>query len=714
MPDIQIINDGVPTESTRVSMRGGMRWISLTVGYFFYVDNDNPDDFNYVKTTDRGQTWGAPVLIKSSDPAGFILSYDLWFDRETNGDTGNLIHITYIVNNPDGIFYRSLDTDTDVLSSEVVVFAQGTSAGSSPFSVSITKARGGNFGVGWNILPVFTGASGFATSTNGGSSWVVRADLFAGENEDDQFLLYSGNESDNQDIWCAYWDVSANEISLKTFDDSANIWSEVLIQAGMVDSVASNQMAGAIDFSDDSLIFVAHENLLVAEDFKAWRINGAGSIVALTDVFTAGVDKLSACLTIDQNTGNYYVAYADGPTPFTSMQVRYQISTDRGITWGAAVQYSTTARTYRGISNNLSTATLGQDGRWQPSMFDQISPDEAFTNFGNSIELSGGIPPTPNPPAPIIAQPVGGQAGTILYITPDNREYQLITPHTPGRHVLSFQGLGTPPIEYVTQRGPFQDGETVKDFFLRPRTVQILERQNFCDRDAWWNGRSELLNELRPNRQTTPDGTTPGRLRFFRTDGTARDLRVFISTGPVFEPRVSNEWDEWSIEELLRFIAHDPIFFSTTQTTSAFVIALDDDLVFPITFPIQFGDGLVDDTLNITYTGTWETFPIITIVGPIQTPRIDNNTTGEKLEFTIDIAPGQTVTIDLTEGVKTVVDQTGANLIGALTTDSDIGSFHIAPDPEAANGLNVIRFRGSNPSGSTSVSLLFFTRFFGM
>jgi len=129
MPDIQIINDGVPTESTRVSMRGGMRWISLTVAYFFYVDNDNPDDFNYVKTTDAWQTQEAPVLIKSSDAGGFILSYDLVHDREINGDTGNLIHITYIVNNPDGIFYRSLDTDTDVLSGEVVVFAQGTSAG---------------------------------------------------------------------------------------------------------------------------------------------------------------------------------------------------------------------------------------------------------------------------------------------------------------------------------------------------------------------------------------------------------------------------------------------------------------------------------------------------------------------------------------------------------------------------------------------------------
>lgn len=714
MADIQIIADGVSGDASRSSLRGGMVWINLTVGYFFYFDNDNPDDFNYVKTSDSGQTWATPVVIKSTDPAGFMLSYDTWYDKYTNGDTGNLIHIAYAVNNPDGIQYKSLNVTTDVLSTESPIKALGTAAASSPFSISITKTRGGNLYAAWNLIPNASGDKGFARSIDGGSTWADRADIFAGELEEDQVLLFPGNELDNQDVWAAYWDISAQELSLKVYDDSADSWAETLISGGFIGSSNTPQMAGAIRHSDNHLILVAHEQFFAVQDMKSWDINGAASITPKTDVFTATADRAAACMTFDQNTDDIYVAYYEGPGPFSSIQLMYKISTDGGTTWAAQVQYSTTGRQYRGLWSTVSVATTGQDGRWQPAMFASTSPDEAYTNFGNSIALSGGIPPSPNPPAEIRAIAPGGQAGDIIYITPDNREYQLITPHTPGRHVLSFQGLGTPPIEYVTQRGPFQDGETVKDFFLRPRTVQILERQNFCDRDAWWNGRSDILNEIRPNRQTTPDGTTPGTLRFFRTDGTARDLRVFISTGPVFEPRVSNQWDEWSFQELLRFIAHDPILFSTTQTVSAFVIALDADLVFPITFPISFGAGLVDDTLNITYDGTWETFPIITIVGPIKTPRIDNNTTGEKLEFTIDIAVGQTVTIDLTEGVKTVVDQAGNNLIGGLTTNSDLGSFHIAPDPEATNGLNVIRLRGSEPTGATSVSLSFFVRFYGM
>ncbi len=307
----------------------------------------------------------------------------------------------------------------------------------------------------------------------------------------------------------------------------------------------------------------------------------------------------------------------------------------------------------------------------------------------------------------------GGAPGFISYLSPDGREYPLHTPHQIGRWVISFTGFGAPPIDYITQRGPFQHGVTVKNFFLRPRTIQLLIRQAFCDRTAWWAGRAALLNEIRPNRQATATASVPGTLRIVETDGTIRDLSVFIAEGPGFEPRVSGEWDEWAFMEALRFTAHDPVAFDPTQVTATFTITLGASLVFPITFPITFGSGALDDTLVVTYLGTWLSFPVITIVGPIEQPRIDNVTTGEKIEFSIDIAPGRTITINLTEGNKTVVDDLGTNLIGAVTPDSNLATFHIAPDPEAAGGLNTMRLRGTNPTGATAVSLAYFDRYFG-
>ena len=307
----------------------------------------------------------------------------------------------------------------------------------------------------------------------------------------------------------------------------------------------------------------------------------------------------------------------------------------------------------------------------------------------------------------------GGRGGFLSYITPDGRTYPFHTPHPIGRWVISYSGFGTPPIEYVTERGPFQHGETVRDYFLRPRVIQLLIRQGFCDRVAWWGGRADLLNEIRPNRQATPTGVQPGELQLVETDGTIRSLHVWIQDGPRFEARESGQWDEWAFQEVLRFIAYDPIAFDPTQVTAAFAVALAANLVFPITFPIQFGTGILDETLDVAYPGTWLSFPIITIVGPIERPRIDNVTTGEKIELAANIAAGRKITIDLTEGNKTGVDDLGNNLLGQVTPDSDLGTFHLAPDPEAPLGVNTLRLRGTNPAGTTAVSLAYFERYFG-
>ncbi len=307
----------------------------------------------------------------------------------------------------------------------------------------------------------------------------------------------------------------------------------------------------------------------------------------------------------------------------------------------------------------------------------------------------------------------GGGAGFLTYISPDGELHPLHTPHEFGRWVISFEGFGTPPIDYITQRGPFQHGDTVVDFFLRPRIIQLLIRQGFVNRSAWWAGRAALLNDIRPNRQATATAALPGQLRLVETDGTMRELNVFIQDGPRFEARRSSQWDEHAFQEVLRFIAHDPVAFNPAQVTATFSLNLAAQLVFPITFPIQFGNGLVDDTLNISYLGTWRELPVITIVGPIEDFRIDNTTTGEFIRFTADIGPARTVTIDLREGFKTVRDDLGNNLIGIVTSDSDLARVHLAPDPEAPSGVNVIRVRGTNPTGSTSVLLSYFDRYFG-
>lgn len=286
------------------------------------------------------------------------------------------------------------------------------------------------------------------------------------------------------------------------------------------------------------------------------------------------------------------------------------------------------------------------------------------------------------------------------------------------RVVLSDEGSGMPPIEYITERAPYQHGETIKDYFLRPRVVQYLIRQKFCSRMDAWAGRNALLNALRPNKNGGPTGT----LRVIRPDGSKRDLTVVPLEGPRFEPRKLDAWDEWSIQEVLRLQAFDPIYYNPTGHTSQFgpcglgpgfpytfpfAFDIDCQLVYPITYPITYEQ--FNFTQIIDNAGTWQDFPIITILGPAYTIRIWNQTTDKTLEILeYNLPIGRTITIDLRAGVKTIELDDGTNLSRYLSLDSDLGEWSLAP------GENTVQVTMGSHGGATNVQIAWHDRYIGI
>lgn len=286
------------------------------------------------------------------------------------------------------------------------------------------------------------------------------------------------------------------------------------------------------------------------------------------------------------------------------------------------------------------------------------------------------------------------------------------------RDVLSDEGSGMPPIDYITERGPRQHGETLRDFFLRPRIVQFLIRQNFCSRQDAWDGRQALLNAIRPNRLTGITGT----LRKILPNGAKRDLTVTILEGPRFEPRRLDGWDEWSIQEVLRFIAYNPVYYSPTENETlfqtcypqvgfpyTFPFAFDAvcQLVFPITFPITFGSW--DITQTIDYQGTWQEYPTIEIVGPAGPwIEIQNITTGQTIKISgYLVGPADVLTLAISYGSQSITNLAGDNLLRYVTSDSDLAGFHLEP---GSNEIRIILRSG----GSAVVTLKYFDRFIGI
>lgn len=124
-----------------------------------------------------------------------------------------------------------------------------------------------------------------------------------------------------------------------------------------------------------------------------------------------------------------------------------------------------------------------------------------------------------------------------------------------------------------------------------------------------------------------------------------------------------------------------------------------------------------DGTVNsgfITYAGDWPDFPVIRIDGPISDPIVTNTATGETLAFTgYAIGSGDYYTIDTRYGYKTILNSGGDNKIGELTSDSDLETFHLAPAPQAAGGLNILTLAGTATGAPTSMVITYYNRYTG-
>lgn len=297
-----------------------------------------------------------------------------------------------------------------------------------------------------------------------------------------------------------------------------------------------------------------------------------------------------------------------------------------------------------------------------------------------------------------------------LYIAPDGEIYDLSD--WSKTFILGSSGHGMSPIEYRTSRGPFQSGETPLDYVLRPRIVQYVHRISACNRTDYWEQRLKIENMVRPNRQVINTFGT-GVLRKQLIDGTKYDLNVLLADGPTFVQE-SNKWDEWGSTHTVRFIAHDPVYYNPTRVDLDNILSGLTELEFPIEFPIWFGASTIDATTAYTYAGTWLSYPIIVITGPVGSPMIYNVSTGEQVGLTYNVPDGRVVTINLNYGKKTITDDLGNNLIGTLDTSSDFATFHIAPSPEVAGGINNIRVTGASCTVSSKISVQFYTRYIGI
>ncbi len=305
------------------------------------------------------------------------------------------------------------------------------------------------------------------------------------------------------------------------------------------------------------------------------------------------------------------------------------------------------------------------------------------------------------------------------YTSPDGKTIHL--DRLPVGIVMSDEtGMGMPDVRWISQQSPFQHGVTIYDYRLQQRTIQMTIRKNTCSRDDYWTARNTILDALRPNRQYFGQFALGTLLKTF-PDGRKRAIDVLVDQGPVFTGKVQGRWDEFSFMDTVRFIAPDPTFYDPTQVQYSRIFACSGYHVLPFSFEnnaeMTFDDeGDYAANWDVTYIGTWHSYPTFVITGPLSNVVIWNLTTEKKIDISsYDILSGETVTVVLDFGNKAITSDVNGNIISYVSSDSDLVDFYVACDPEAPDGENNITVFGDGAlTGSTEIYLRFYTRYIGI
>lgn len=310
--------------------------------------------------------------------------------------------------------------------------------------------------------------------------------------------------------------------------------------------------------------------------------------------------------------------------------------------------------------------------------------------------------------------------------TVDGVEYHLDNLY---RALMSFGDFGMPDLEFQTQRGPYQHGETLLDYRLKPLIIQLVIREDRCDRQAYWDARAEMLNHFRPNRHPYRR-FQQGVFHVVQPDGIHRALRCIVSEGPKFVARDPEKWDEWGFTETVRFIAHDPIWFDPTVHYLRYFDTVNlGQWVLPFTFrntqyaPSEptlifglYGNQIQGGTIH--YDGTWSSYPILRLTGPVKNPIITNTGTGEYIQIAVELFDSSDkIMIDTSFGYKKVYweNNPSGNLIGYVVPGSSLATFAIQPDPQTPGGDNTILLSGENIEQlHTNLEIWYYSRFIGI
>ena len=230
-------------------------------------------------------------------------------------------------------------------------------------------------------------------------------------------------------------------------------------------------------------------------------------------------------------------------------------------------------------------------------------------------------------------------------------------------HTLqSLDGLqGLPGIRNQDEDAGYADFSFSGNDFFSGRTITFT-LQTFAT--AGGNSAQVNYNLLKAALLPQVSGTTPLQFRLSGSNMQRINARIRASITPVDQSytfgKITSQWT---------FFCPDPKFYDDTLQTTTITINNSIGRGYNRTYNKTYGGGTANTAYTTVNNSGWaNSYPVITITGPITNPTVGNYTSGQFVSLTGTFTVNDVIVIDLASKLVTKNGLTARNLVTGSST----------------------------------------------
>lgn len=260
---------------------------------------------------------------------------------------------------------------------------------------------------------------------------------------------------------------------------------------------------------------------------------------------------------------------------------------------------------------------------------------------------------------------------------------------------VGIAGLGIPEVVAVEDTVPYQAGTLERYSTLGGRTIDLPLNMMAANQDALDALVLQIIDWFNPLKGT-------GKLRITKPNGVAIEANCAYRSGLQIQ-KVQPNYGTEHARMVITLRGVDPFFYDKEPQVKVFQVPTATP--FFTDFPIELTPEVVFSAPNdISNNGNVDAWPVWRIEGPGTFLRLQNQTTGKKIELATNIVEGQTVIIDTRQGLRSVYDEvTGESFFPSVSLDSELWPLGL--------GTTSILVEYSGVTSASKVTMTYYQRY---